>query len=121
MTTRRAPAAVRERFTAELAAADAARRAGRTAAAWASLETAHVVSQPWAVMHTRSHWVMLTLAVRTRDLREGFGQVARLALAAPGSVSGRYPLGNTGRARVSMFAPMPVSDELEGLLPDGSS
>lgn len=121
MTSRRAPAEVRERFTAELAAARVARRAGRTEAAWASLERAHVVSQPWAGMHTRSHWAMLTLAARTRDVREGVGQVARLALAAPGSASGRYPLGNTGRARVSMFAPMPVPDELEDLLPDGAS
>ncbi len=37
---------------------------------------------------------------------------ARLILAAPGSASGR----NTGRARVSMFAPMPVPDELADLL-----
>ena len=120
MRAGRAPAAVRERFAAELAAAVAARRAGRIADAWAALETAHVVSQPYAGMHTRSHWAMLTLAVRAGDVREGLGQVARLALAAPGSASGRYPLGNTGRARVSMFAPMPVPDELTELVPKAS-
>jgi hypothetical protein len=120
MKARRAPVEVRDRFTAELAAAAAARRDGRTGDAWAALETAHVVSQPYVGMHTRSHWQMLTLAARTADVHEVLGQLARIALAAPGSASGRYPLGNTGRARESMFAEMPVSEELAHLV-TGSS
>ncbi len=117
MTARHAPAEVRDRFAAELEDAAAARRDGRLPDAWAALETAHVVSQPYAGMHTRSHWRMFVLAVRITDAREALGQAARLALAAPGSASGRYPTGNNGRARVSMFAPMPVPDELVDLLP----
>lgn len=117
---RRAPFEVRERFAAELAAAGRARMAGRADDAWAALEFAHVLSQPWAGLHTRSHWAMFALAVRTVDVREALGQVARLALAAPGSATGRYPSGNTGRARVSMFAPMPVPDELTELVGDAS-
>lgn len=120
MKARRAPTEVRDRFAAELEAAADARRHGRLAEAWAALETAHVVSQPYAAMHTRSHWRMLVLAMRTSDAREALGQVTRLALAAPGSASRRYPLGNTGRARVSMFLPMPVRDELTHLVPEPS-
>ncbi|HEV3401169.1 MAG TPA: DUF3703 domain-containing protein [Acidimicrobiales bacterium] len=44
------------------------------------------------------------------------GQVLRLVLAGPGSLTGRYPLGNTGGANVSAFAPMPIPDDLRDLL-----
>ena len=55
-------------------------------------------------------------AVRRRDGREIAGQLLRLLLAVPGSVSGRYPVGNTGGADVSAFSPMPVPDDLRPLL-----
>ena len=87
-----------------------------TAAAWTALEDAHVLSQPWARTHTRVHWAMLTLARRSNDRSEALGQLSRLLLAAPGSVSGRYPAGNTGRAGVSAFKPMPIRDDLNTLL-----
>ena len=111
-----APLAVRERFDAELAAVRAARSDGRVSDAWGALEVAHIVSQPWVRLHLRAHAEMLLLAARTGDVREALGQVLRLVVAAPGSLSGRYPAGNTGRARISMFAPMPVPDELAELL-----
>lgn len=85
-------------------------------AAWAAAERAHILSQPWAGMHLRSHFAMAALAVRTRDARELAGQLVRLVLAAPGSWAGRYPKGNTGRARVSMFLPMELPDDLAALL-----
>ena len=44
------------------------------------------------------------------------GQTIRLLLAVPGSVSGRYPVGNTGGTDVSAFQPMPVPDDLRPLL-----
>ena len=44
------------------------------------------------------------------------GQLLRLILAVPGSVSGRYPVGNTGGADVSAFSPMAVPDDLRPLL-----
>jgi hypothetical protein len=59
---------------------------------------------------------MFALAVRTSDLREAVGQIARIIVAAPGSLAGRYPVGNSGRARVSMFTPMPVPARLDRLL-----
>lgn len=109
-------AAVRAHFERDLASARTAVRAGDVEAAWAHLEQAHVLSQPWVTPHLRTHARMLALALRTRDLREVAGQLARLVVAAPGSASSRYPVGNSGRSRVSMFAPMPVAADVAELL-----
>lgn len=109
---------VRDRFDADLRAARSAARSGEVDTAWAHLADAHVLSQPWALAHLRTHAAMFVLAVRIGDRREIVGQLARLVVAAPGSVSGRYPVGNTGRSDVSMFAPMPVADDVARLLAD---
>lgn len=106
---------VRARFDGDLRAARAAVRSGDVATAWSRLEDAHVVSQPWAMAHLRTHALMFALAVRTRDLREIGGQLIRIVVAAPGSASGRYPVGNTGRSDVSMFAPMPLAPDVAEL------
>ena len=108
------PDEVRERI-AELLTSASQPAQGR-AAVWAALEDAHVLSQPWALTHTRVHWAMLTHAARSRDRSEVLGQLSRLLLAAPGSLSGRYPAGNTGRANVSLSEPMPIREELATLL-----
>jgi hypothetical protein len=63
-----------------------------------------------------THLAMLTCALRRRQAREIVGQVMRLVLAAPGSWTGRYPVGNTGGADVSAFRPMPVPDDLRAAL-----
>ena len=83
---------------------------------WQRLERAHILSQPFPVLHTRTHLAMLTHALRSRDRRETVGQLVRLLVAALGSASGRYPLGNTGGANVSAFAPMPIPNDLAPLL-----
>jgi hypothetical protein len=59
---------------------------------------------------------MLGYGVRQRSSREILGQVMRLLVAAPGTWSGRYPVGNTGGARVSALLPMPVPDDLQAIL-----
>lgn len=100
----------------ELARADAAMRSRDLEAAWSALERAHILSQPSARLHTRAHWEMLLLALRCRDARETWGQWLRLAGGWLGSLVGRYPLGNTGRATVSMFAPMTMPDDLRAML-----
>ena len=87
-----------------------------TAAAWALLEEAHVLSQPWAWPHIKVHAAMLALGWRTRDRREVRGQLLRIVVAGSGSVTGRYPEGNTGRASVPATQPMPVPDDLRTLL-----
>jgi hypothetical protein len=75
-----------------------------------------VLSQPWAWPHVRVHVAMLGLAWRTRDCAEIAGQLLRTVVAAPGSITARYPEGNTGRASMPATQPMPVPVELRALL-----
>lgn len=114
------PDAVRDRLLDDLDGAARAVKGRRLDEAWPLLEEAHILSQPWAVAHVRVHSRMLTLAIRARDRREVVGQVIRLVVAGPGSLVGRYPVGNTGRAGVGLTEPMPVPPDLARLLePDG--
>lgn len=107
------PAQVRAAYTTEM---NAARATTDPATRWRHLERAHILSQPWPGPHTRNHLAMLTLAIIQRDRREALGQVLRIIVAAPGSALGRYPEGNTGRARVHLTQPMPVPPDLAELL-----
>jgi hypothetical protein len=108
--------ALRRAFDAELGAARDARDRGDLAAEWTHLERAHILSQPMARPHLLTHQRMFGAAWRRRDGREIVGQLVRLLLAVPGTLSGRYPVGNTGGADVSAFKPMPVPDDLAALL-----
>ena len=83
---------------------------------WAALERAHILSQPWPIAHVRSHAAMMRLALRQRDRREVLGQALRIVVAGPASAVGKYPAGNTGRARVPATLPMPITDDLAQLL-----
>ena len=59
---------------------------------------------------------MLTYAIRAHDRREVFGQLIRLVVAGPGSVTGRYPVGNTGGAAISALAVLPIPDDMRDVL-----
>lgn len=107
---------VRDRIRSAMVAARDARRSGDRERCCALLEDAHVVSQPWATWHVRVHGSMLIAGADERDWREVRGQLVRLVVAGPGSAAGRYPVGNTGRARVPATRPMPIRDELADLL-----
>jgi hypothetical protein len=109
---------LRQAWAAELHAARAARSSGDASAEWTHLERAHILSQPMAGAHVRTHVAMFAAALRRRDRHELIGQLFRMIVAAPGSVTGKYPVGNTGGADVSAFAPMPIPDDLRPLLPD---
>lgn len=84
--------------------------------AWHHLERAHVVAQDRLGPHCVSHWRMLELAWRTRDLRELVGQIFRLFLAPIGNITGRLPIGNSGRSNVSAFARMEIEPEISRVL-----
>jgi len=100
-------------------AARDARDAGDLETAWRLLERTHILSQPWAWPHVRSHLDMLRLTVHARDRHEMVGQIVRTLVAGPGSAAGRYPLGNTGRATVPATQPMPIPEDLAELLATG--
>lgn len=91
---------------------DAAKAAASPELRWHHLERAHIVSQPDPWLHTCNHAAMLLLALRQRDRREVLGQVIRIMVAAPGSLAGRYPPGNTGRVDAGLMTPMPVPADL---------
>lgn len=115
----RAPAPVRRMVADERAAARVAFEAGRNG--WEHLERAHILSQPWAFDHVAVHGAMLARAWRDRDTVEMRGQLIRLLVAGPGSAAHRYPVGNTGRARVPATAPMAIThtDIRDALLASG--
>ncbi len=98
------PTSVREVFKQELARAKSAKSFDQT---WFHLERAHIVSQAWAWPHTQTHWLMLRQAFRSRDGREISGQLVRLVVGGPGSLAGRYPLGNDGRTPILATATIP--------------
>lgn len=103
-------------WTEERDAAGAARRLGDTSGEWRHLERAHILSQPMVVPHLRTHVAMLGAGLRRHDRREVIGQLLRLVVAGPGSLTGRYPVGNTGGADVSALAPMPIPEDLRPYL-----
>ena len=81
-------------------AAHTARSRTENAEEWKHLERAHILSQPSAWLHIRTHGAMFAAALRRRDRHEVLGQIFRLLVAGPGSLTGRYPVGNTGGANV---------------------
>lgn len=102
----------------EMAAFELAKASKDCARAWRALERAHIISQPYLGPHLASHWAMLKFAFSEGDEKEVTGQVFRLALAPLGAISGRIPIGNTGRANVSAFKSMPIPADLTSQLKD---
>ena len=112
--------ALQAAWRAERNRAKEARTAGDVAGEWRHLERAHILSQPNVRLHVATHIAMLGAAFRQRNRHEIEGQLVRLVLAAPGTVTGKYPRGNTGGANVAAFRPMPVPADLAAIL-DGSA
>jgi Protein of unknown function (DUF3703) len=86
---------------------------GHAPEAWEALEAAHILGQQRTGQHVRAHIAMLGLAWRTGDRREIFGQLSRV-LGAALSTWLWVPVGNTGRANVSAFKPMPIPPAVMG-------
>src|SRR5262245_16414993 len=104
---------VQQAFDAEMTQARASAARGDRTSAWRALERAHILSQPFAWPHVRVHAAMLGFAFRHRDWREIAGQLPRLVLAAPASLLGRAPRGNTGGANVGILTPLPMPPDIE--------
>ena len=83
--------------------------------AFSWLERAHILSQRMPILHAQSHWLMLRAGWQLRDFRKVLSQVPRIMAALLFSKIW-VPFGNSERARVSAFAPMPLSPELQRLL-----
>ncbi len=107
---------LKQAFETEMLAAERSIQAGRLSQAMRHLERAHVLGQQQVVPHVRSHWAMLKIAVKRDSIRDGFGQILRIALGAIGSAVGLVPSGNTGGSDISMFARLPLEPEIAALL-----
>jgi hypothetical protein len=107
---------IRPHVALELAAADAAERAGDSAAAFRHLERAHVLGQALTLEHVGVHLRMFAWAVRNFRPNEAVGQLLRIAGAATKTAFGLIPQGNTGGSNVGPFRPMPVPSDLAQIL-----
>ncbi|MEQ8483129.1 MAG: DUF3703 domain-containing protein [Pseudomonadales bacterium] len=107
--------ALRRAYQAELTAAGAATVDGNVEVAFHHLERAHILAQRLTSRHVYVHWRMLRLGASTRAWREVAGQSVRIVAAALFSRVW-VPIGNTGRAHVGAMQPMPLPDDLRGLL-----
>jgi Protein of unknown function (DUF3703) len=118
MIRRISHSSTRQLIDVEMTAYRLARDEGDSVVAWRALERAHIISQPFLTLHIATHMVMLKFAIDERDIREIIGQLIRLALAPLGALTGRIPIGNTGRSNVSAFEPMPVPEDLKAAMKD---
>jgi hypothetical protein len=105
-----------EFYEEELSRAREALAASKFQVCFAHLERAHVLSQRMTIRHTHVHGLMLVAGWRRRDWREVVGQLPRMLASALFSRLW-VPKGNSGRARVSAFKPMPVPEDLRHLVP----
>jgi hypothetical protein len=103
-------------YQQEMDEADRALRRHDFDTAFHHLERAHVLAQRMTFRHTFVHSRMLVAGLRRGDLREAVGQLPRI-LASVLFSRLWVPRGNSGRARVSAFKPMPVPADLRHLVP----
>ena len=93
----------------------AALRRADPQAAFIWLERAHILSQRMPLKHAWSHWLMLRAGWQAHDWYEVVGQLPRTLVALLFSRIW-VPQGNNGRARMSAFQAMQLSEELRRLL-----
>lgn len=107
---------IKSAFEVELRKAKAAEQGGQLEVAWSHLARAHILGQLSLPLHLRAHLCMLGVAWRDRNSAEILGQTARLFMTFLGHLSGRLPIGNSGRSNVSMFKPMDIPEDLRSLI-----
>ncbi|MFO0700162.1 MAG: DUF3703 domain-containing protein [Nitrospira sp.] len=106
---------LRQAYDSEMTAAATRYDSGKFQLAFAHLERAHILGQSFSIAHAKTHWWMLKVGLRNRDLVEIMGQIPRILGALLFSRIW-VPIGNTGGARVPPFKPMPIPHELQVLL-----
>ena len=88
---------------------------GNLEKAFFHFERAHILGQSFTFPHARTHWWMLKVGWKRRDLTEITGQVVRILGAV---IFSRVwvPVGITGGAYVHPFTSMPIPEEFQPLL-----
>ncbi len=105
-----------EAYKQEVKRANQALRQDDFETAFRHLERVHVLAQQRTGRHTFIHWRMLVAGLRRGDVREVVGQAPRIVASILFSRLW-VPRGNSGRARVGAFQPMPVPDDLRHFVP----
>jgi Protein of unknown function (DUF3703) len=106
---------LRRAYEAEMTTAAGLYDTGDLQLAFAHLERAHILGQAFSIAHARTHWWMLRVGLRNRDIVEILGQIPRILGALLFSRIW-VPIGNTGGTRVPPFKAMPVPHKLQVLL-----
>ncbi len=106
---------LRQAYETEMTTAAGLYAAGNLQLAFSHLERAHILGQSFAIAHARSHWWMLKVGCRRRDVVEIAGQIPRIVGALLFSRMW-VPVGNTGGARVPPFQSMPIPEDLQSVL-----
>jgi hypothetical protein len=106
---------LRRAYDAEMTSALNQYHAGDLRLAFSHLERAHILGQSYPSTHARSHWWMLKVGWRRRDVVEIAGQIPRIVGALLFSRMW-VPVGNTGGARVPPFQSLPIPEDLQSLL-----
>lgn len=79
------------------------------------LERAHILGQSYIIPHSQSHWWMLKVGIKKKNIKEIFGQITRMIASVIFSKIW-VPLGNTGGANVNPMTPMAVPEDLKKIL-----
>lgn len=106
---------LRRAYDAELTAAVEQYHSHAFDQAFSHLERAHILGQSFPIAHAKTHWWMLKVGWRRRDVVEIAGQIPRIVGALLFSRIW-VPVGNTGGARVPPFQSMPIPEDLQTLL-----
>jgi hypothetical protein len=86
--------------------------------AFHQFERSHIIGQRFPIEHTISHYWMLKIALKKRNVKDALGQIFRMLSGFIGSVLNIYPVGNTGGSDVSPFKEMDIPQDLVELLND---
>ena len=76
------------------------------------LENAHILGQKHLIRHTISHYYMLVFGIKTKSIKEIFGQITRIIASLLFTLIW-VPKGNTGGANISPIKIMPIRKELK--------
>ncbi|CAM1346299.1 DUF3703 domain-containing protein [Tenacibaculum crassostreae] len=75
-------------------------------------ENAHILGQKHWYRHTLSHYWMLIHGIKSKNVKEIFGQITRI-LASFIFTNIWVPKGNTGGVNISPIKPIPIRKELQ--------
>jgi hypothetical protein len=110
------PSGLQKNFSKELELYRVYLKAGNLQNAWRHLERAHILGQPWAIEHTKVHWIMLGFGFKIKDWHEITGQIPRLLVGGIKSFVGKIPVGNTGGVNVPPLKPMEIPEDLKTMM-----